>query len=65
MEDKRLKIAMFVDTYFPMIDGVAMVVDNFAKRIQKYADVTVFCPKIDKNFVTNPIYIIHADNGVR
>ena len=51
MEEKRLKIAMFIDTYFPMIDGVAMVVDNFAKRIQKYADVTVFCPQVDKNFI--------------
>ena len=40
--DKRLKIAMVIDTYFPMIDGVVMVVDNYAKRLQKYADVTVF-----------------------
>ena len=48
--DKRLKIAIFIDTYFPMIDGVAMVVDNYAKRLQKYADVTVFCPVVDKHF---------------
>ncbi len=47
---KRLKVAMFIDTYFPMIDGVAMVVDNYAKRLQEFADVTVFCPVIDKNF---------------
>ena len=38
----RLKIALFIDTYFPMIDGVVMVVDNYAKRLQEYADVTVF-----------------------
>ncbi len=47
---KRLKIAMFIDTYFPMIDGVSMVVDNYAKRLQNWADVTVFCPIVDKNF---------------
>ncbi len=47
---KRLKIAMFIDTYFPMIDGVAMVVHNYAKRLQEYADVTVFCPIVDKKF---------------
>ena len=47
---KRLKIAMVIDTYFPMIDGAAMVVDNYAKRLQKYADVTVFCPIVDKHF---------------
>lgn len=47
---KRRKIAMFIDTYFPMIDGVAMVVDNYAKRLQQYADVTVFCPVVDQSF---------------
>ncbi len=47
---KRLKIALVIDTYFPMIDGVVMVVDNYAKRLQNYADVTVFCPAVDKSF---------------
>ena len=53
---ERLKIALFIDTYFPMIDGVVMVVDNYAKRLQKYADVTVFCPTVDKNFKDNHSY---------
>lgn len=48
--NKRLKIAMCIDTYFPMIDGVAMVVHNYAERLQKQADVTVFCPVVDKHF---------------
>lgn len=48
--NKRLKIALVIDTYFPMIDGVVMVVDNYARRLQKYADVTVFCPVADKKF---------------
>lgn len=47
---KRLKIALCIDTYFPMIDGVAMVVDNYAKRLQEFADVTVLCPVVDKHF---------------
>lgn len=46
--NKRLKIAMVIDTYFPMIDGVVMVVANYAKRLQQYADVTVFCSTVDK-----------------
>ena len=54
--DKRLKIAMVIDTYFPMIDGVVMVVDNYAKKLQKYADVTVFCPMVDKRFQDNYNY---------
>lgn len=54
MENKRLKIGIFVDVFFPMIDGVAVVVDNYAKRLCKWADVTVFCPKSrNKNYVDN------------
>lgn len=49
---KRLKIGFFVDVFFPMIDGVAVVVDNYAKRLAKDHDVTVFCPKArDKAYV--------------
>lgn len=40
--ENRLKIGMFVDTFFPMVDGVVMVVDNYARRLSKYCDVTVF-----------------------
>ena len=41
---KRLKIGLFIDTFFPMVDGVIMVVDNYARRLQKNCDVTVFAP---------------------
>lgn len=43
---KRLKIGLFIDTFFPMIDGVVMVVDNYARRLAKFNDVTVFAPAI-------------------
>lgn len=39
---KRLKIGIFVDSFFPMVDGVVMVVDNYARRLAKFCDVTVF-----------------------
>ncbi len=42
---RRLKIGFFIDSYFPMIDGVAMVVDHYARLMSRYADVTVFAPK--------------------
>ena len=44
MKDK-LTIGLFIDTYYPMIDGVVTVVDNYAKRLTKYGDVIVFAPK--------------------
>lgn len=51
---EKIKIGMFIDTFFPMLDGVIMVVDNYAKRLNKIADVTVFCPKgKDKKYIDN------------
>lgn len=41
---KKIKIGFFVDSYFPTIDGVAMVVDNYAKRLIKKCEVVVVCP---------------------
>ena len=43
MKDK-ITIGIFVDTFFPMTDGVIMVVDNYARRLIKYANVIVFAP---------------------
>ena len=45
METKKLNIGLFIDSWFPMVDGVINVVDNYAKRLNKLANVTVFAPK--------------------
>ena len=45
MKDK-LTIGLFIDTYYPMIDGVISVVDKYAKRLLKYGDVIVFAPEV-------------------
>lgn len=48
---KKLTIGLFNDSFFPMTDGVVMVVDNYARKLSKYANVIVFVPKyIDKDF---------------
>ena len=48
---KKLTIGLFVDTFFPMTDGVIMVVDNYAKRLAKDNNVIVFAPRyVGKDF---------------
>ena len=42
--NKKLRIGLFNDSFFPMIDGVVMVVDNYARRLSEFCDVTVFAP---------------------
>ena len=43
-----MKVGLFIDTWYPMVDGVIKVVDNYARRLVKYCDVVVFCPDTGK-----------------
>ena len=48
---KRITIGLFVDVFYPMTDGVTIVVDNYAQRLAKDNNVIVFCPRyIGKEF---------------
>ncbi len=40
-----MNIGIFNDSFYPMIDGVVSVVDNYARRLTKYANVIVFAPE--------------------
>lgn len=44
MKKSKITVGLFIDTFYPMTDGVVMVVDNYAKRLIKYCNVVVFCP---------------------
>lgn len=55
-DNKKIKVALFVDTFFPMIDGVIMVVDNYAKILSQWAEVMVFCPNAEKGYKDEFIY---------
>ena len=43
--EHKLTVGLFVDVFFPMTDGVVMVVDNYARRLSKLCNVIVFCPR--------------------
>lgn len=45
---KKLKIGLFIDNFFPVIDGVVMVVDNYARRMSVDHEVVVVCPSYGK-----------------
>ena len=42
---EELTIGLFIDTFYPMVDGVITVVDNYAKTLSKMANVIVFAPE--------------------
>ena len=43
--EKKITVGLFVDVFYPMTDGVLMVVDNYAKRLAKICNVIVFAPR--------------------
>lgn len=45
MKKEKITIGLFTDVFYPMTDGVLMVVDNYAKRLAKFANVIVFAPR--------------------
>lgn len=58
---EKLKIGLFIDTWFPMIDGVINVVYNFALELSKVAEVTVFtCGTKKKDTKTYPFKVVRS-----
>lgn len=53
---KKLKIGLFMDDFYPSINGVISVVDNYARRLSKYANVVVVVPSTDKDYIDNTPY---------
>ena len=47
---KRITIGLFNDSFYPKSDGVLVVVDNYARRLSKYANVIVFVPEFKKKY---------------
>ena len=41
-----IRIGLFQDCYYPLVDGVCEVVDHYARGLQGRAEVTVFVPRI-------------------
>ena len=59
---KKLKIGLFIDEWFPNIDGVVVVVDNLVKNLSKYADVTLVIPYMGGKNIEFPCKTIEVDS---
>lgn len=48
--EKKITIGLFNDAFYPAVDGVVMVVDNYARILSKMANVIVFVPDYKKEY---------------
>ena len=56
-------IVYFIDSFFPLIDGVVAVLDNYAKEMKKYYNVVVCAPKQKNSDYKNEDYfVLYADS---
>lgn len=49
MENKRLNIAVFIDAFFPIVDGVIVSLNNVYTKISKNHNVLVIAPTCNNN----------------
>ena len=42
-----------MDDFYPSINGVIQVMDNYARRLSKIADVVIVVPEVNKNYIDN------------
>ena len=47
---KKITIGLFNDAFYPAVDGVVSVVDNYARNLSKVANVIVFVPDYKKEY---------------
>lgn len=65
MENKKISSAQFVDVYFPVVDGVVRVVDNYANTFTKNGHkCCVVAPRI-KGHTDNGIYEVLRTSSFR
>lgn len=61
-----MRVGLFIDTYFPMVDGVINVVHNYASRMNdEEFEVVVFCPKADKKYKDEFCYRVERCKSVK
>ncbi|PKK97155.1 MAG: hypothetical protein CVV58_02670 [Tenericutes bacterium HGW-Tenericutes-3] len=65
-EEKKMTIGLFIDVFYPMVDGVVVVVDNYAKQLSQNANVIVFAPGArDRKYKDNFPYRVVRSRHVK
>ena len=59
-DDKKLRIGLFTDVYYPSISGVVIAVENLKKALEKYGNCKVFIITVN-SFPNNNKYINKND----
>lgn len=59
----KYKIGIFIDAFYPMVDGVITVVDNLARMLKDRLDITVFTVKMSgetEDTIEHPYKVVRS-----
>lgn len=59
----KYKIGIFIDAFYPMVDGVITVVDNLARTLKDRLDITVFTVKMSgeaEDTIEHPYKVVRS-----
>ena len=65
MSDKKLRVALINDSWYPMIDGVVTTVNGYAENMGEYAEVTVLAPNSKKGYVDKTDYPLIKSKAIK
>lgn len=52
-------VALLGDSFYPFVDGVVSVIDNYAKRLQKEFNVIVCAPRYKNNYIEKEYPVLY------
>ena len=56
-------VVYFIDSFYPVIDGVVSVLDNYAVQMQKYYNVVICAPKHNQTcYKTDKYFVLQSDS---
>lgn len=61
--NEKKTAVLFCDTFFPCMDGVIVVIDNYATKLSKYYNVVVVVPKHHGYVSKQPDYLVIGTNS--
>ena len=64
MQDKKLRVAIFTDSFYPGVGGTERAVFEYAKELSLVAEVAVFAPSYHREDKTEYPFLVYRSKSI-